>query len=87
MNYCVYIFVTFNCINRLYMKIHRAFKFKLKPTKDQREKLAKFSGSCRWLWNYFLDLNQKEYEENKKFVFKYGMVNKLTELKKLADKF
>src|SRR5439155_431713 len=40
--------------------------------------------NTRFLWNYFLDLNQKEYEANGKFIFAYKLIMSLPKLK---DKF
>jgi putative transposase len=59
-----------------------AYKYKLLPTKDQATWLNQVAGQTRWLWNYMLDLNKKEYEANKKFVFLYDMAKQLPELKK-----
>jgi len=51
--------------------------------------LARFAGSCRWLWNYLLDLQQKKYEAEKKFIFRFKMQELLPGLKReypwLAD--
>jgi putative transposase len=44
--------------------------------------LARFAGSCRWLWNYLLDLQQKKYEAEKKFIFRFEMQELLPELKR-----
>jgi len=60
---------------------HIAHKYKLLPTKTQEKTLAQMGGSTRWLWNYMLDLNQKTYQETKKFVFAIDMANLLPELK------
>ena len=63
----------------------RAFKYKINPNKEQKIWLEKAAGSNRWLWNYMLDLNKKEYETKKKFVFAVGMANKLPALKQEHD--
>jgi putative transposase len=61
---------------------HQAFRCKLEPNTEQLALLKQFAGSTRWLWNYMLDLNKKEYEANKKFIFAYDMHKRLPELKK-----
>jgi len=61
--------------------MYLAFKYKLKPTKEQEKSLAQYVGSCRFLWNYFLGLNQVEYKLNKKFIFKHEMITSLPKLK------
>ena len=59
-----------------------AFKYKLKPTEVQKEELARMAGCGRFLWNYFLDLNQKKYASEKKFMFYPEMNLNLTQIKK-----
>jgi putative transposase len=61
---------------------HRAYKYKLNPTPSQLVQLAQFAGSTRWLWNYMLDANIREYQANKKFIFKYELNRMIPELKK-----
>lgn len=39
------------------MKIRKAYKFRLKPNKDQLKQLDCFAGHCRFLWNKVLNLN------------------------------
>jgi len=46
--------------------MHRAIKVRLYPTIEQEALLAKAFGTTRWLWNYFLDLNNKTYLETGK---------------------
>ena len=65
-------------INR-YMK---AFKFRLKPTKEQETKLRQIGGGCRWLWNQMLANNQTRYQQSKKFIFGHEMCVSLPDLKK-----
>lgn len=69
--------------------IQKAYKLKLYPTVEQADALARFAGSCRWLWNYLLDLQQKKYEAEKKFIFRFEMQGLLPGLKRefswLAD--
>jgi putative transposase len=55
------------------------------PNKQQTLLLNKWEGHSRWLWNYFLDLNQKEYASNKKFIWRYDLDSKIPELKKTNE--
>ena len=55
------------------MKINKAYKYRLKPNKEQKIMFEKNVGCCRFVYNYFLDLNKKYYEEHKKFIFKHDM--------------
>ena len=67
------------------MKIHKAYKFKLQPTESQKTLLAQQGGSCRWLWNHFLDLNKVEHANSGKFIFAHQLITSLPELKKEHD--
>ena len=44
---------------------HKAYKYRLYPTKEQEILLAKHFGCNRFIYNYFLDLAKKAYQENK----------------------
>jgi len=61
---------------------YRYFQYRLKPTKEQIKTLESYGSATRWIWNHFLELNKKEYEANKKFVFLNEMSSSLTKLKK-----
>jgi len=61
---------------------YRYFQYRLKPTKEQIKTLESYGSVTRWVWNHFLELNKKEYEANKKFMFRNEMSNLLTKLKK-----
>ena len=58
-----------------------AFKYKLKPTKDQAQILSQWSGSCRYLWNNFLAQNKARYATEQKFLFRFEMQAQLPKLK------
>lgn len=65
-----------------------SYKFKLEPTESQKEKLDNMFGCSRFVWNYFLDLNNKVYLDakekdlKKKHLNYYDCANSLTTLKK-----
>jgi putative transposase len=46
-------------------EMHKAFKFRLLPTKEQEVLLAKHFGCSRFIYNHFLAEKQKHYLENK----------------------
>ena len=50
------------------MKIRKAFKYRLKPTKAQAEKLSQFAGHCRFVWNKVLFLNLARLKEKKPLI-------------------
>lgn len=65
-----------------------SYKFRITPNKEQEKRLNTMFGCSRFVWNYFLDLNNKTYLEakekdlKKKHLNYYDCANKLTELKK-----
>jgi len=59
----------------------KSYKYKLKPTEEQKELLNKHFGSVRFVYNFFLDERKKEYENNKKSLNYYDNAKVLTELK------
>ena len=77
--------------NIKYNKNMQSYKFKIQPNKEQKEKLDIMFGCSRFVWNYFLDLNNKIYLEakekdlKKKHLNYYDCANKLTFLKKNND--
>jgi len=64
------------------MIIKRTFKYRLKLKRDQQSKFAKFAGSCRFLYNFGLNLKKSEYEKNQTKLSYYDLNNKLPNLKK-----
>jgi len=46
-------------------EMHKAFKFRLLPTKEQEVLLGKHFGCVRFIYNHFLSEKQKHYLENK----------------------
>ncbi len=66
-------------------KILRSYKFRLYPTKVQITLLNKHFGSCRFIYNYFLNLRKEEYLLNKKTLNFFQCSYKLTELKKQEE--
>jgi putative transposase len=63
------------------VKIYKGFKFRLYPTKEQKQLLLQQVGNTRFLWNKFLEFNLKTYKETQKFQFSYDMITSLPKLK------
>ena len=57
------------------------YKFRINPTNSQLSKLTQVLGSCRFVWNYFLDKEQQRYNIDKKFNWYYQNCKDLTTLK------
>ncbi len=62
----------------------KQFKILLKPN-NQLSKLTKQAGSCRFIWNYFLERNIKQYQIDKTFIWFNDMCKELTQLKKIDE--
>lgn len=61
--------------------IIKSYKYRIYPNKQQEELIKKTFGCCRFVYNYFLDLQIKEYKENNKLINFYEMSKSLTKLK------
>ena len=59
------------------MKIHRAYGFRLYPTKEQEVLIHKTFGCTRFVYNYCLDLKR-----NNKYLTKFDLIKELPRLKK-----
>jgi putative transposase len=62
--------------------IHKSYKFKITPDKEQKELLAKHFGACRFVFNRYLNNRKEVYLEEKKSINYYDNANDLTLLKK-----
>lgn len=50
------------------MKLLKAYKIEIKLTEEQKLKVNKTIGTCRFIYNLYLQKNKEEYELNKKFI-------------------
>ena len=46
----------------------KAYKIEIKLTEEQKLKVNKTIGICRFIYNLYLQKNKEEYEKNKKFI-------------------
>ena len=60
----------------------KAFKYRIYPTQEQRVLLAKSFGSCRFFYNYALNLTSQTYKETGKGLSRNDIINLLPNLKK-----
>ena len=63
------------------MKIYKAYKLRLYPTIEQTILIHKNMGSCRFIYNYFLDTKETYYKEIKTNLSLKTMKHMLVELK------
>lgn len=62
--------------------MHKSYKYRIYPTKSQAQQLDRQFGMCRFVYNYCLDLQTKEYQSTKTKLSKYDLQKRITELKK-----
>ena len=76
------------------MQVNCAYKFRINPSEEQKQLLAKHFGSCRFVWNYFLNERKEHYLRNKKDIEAkrikgnlnyYDNAKELTQLKKKEE--
>ncbi len=63
----------------------KVVKVRLYPNITQKEQLAKAFGSCRWVWNHFLNLMNQTYKETGKGLSGYDVKKLLPGLKKQEE--
>ena len=62
--------------------ITRGYKFRIYPSKEQEVLFSKTFGCARYIYNYFLNLRNTCYLENKKSISRYDCIKMLPSLKK-----
>ena len=65
--------------------MHKAYKYRIYPTKEQEQVLINWLGQTRYVWNKFLEQNIAKYKAEKKFIFKYDLNKQLPGMKKELD--
>lgn len=60
----------------------KSFKIRIYPNKKQKESIWLHIHSQRFIWNYLLDLQNKEYESTKKYLSKFDMTTIITNMRK-----
>lgn len=63
------------------MKITKALKMRIYPSKEQALKIDKTIGSCRYVYNYMLARNKKVYARRNEHLSYYDMQNLLPRMK------
>jgi putative transposase len=72
----------FRLFNNRMKKIHKSYKFRIYPTKEQESLLSKHFGHCRFVFNRFLNERKEKYLNEKTSLNYYDNAKALTELKK-----
>ena len=63
----------------------KAYKYRIYPNKEQRTKIEKTFKACRFVYNYYLQMQIELYEDGKKKMSIFDCIKDLTELKKKED--
>jgi len=63
------------------MKVHKAFKFRLMPTKEQKAQIDRTFGCCRFMYNHMLERRIKAYHRRKEGLSYFDMQNLLPKIK------
>lgn len=64
------------------MEIIRALKMRIYPNDEQKVKIDKTLGTCRFVYNHMLARNKKVYERRNEHLSYYDMQNLLPSMKK-----
>lgn len=72
----------FRLFNNRMKLIHKSYKFRITPNKEQINLLSKHFGACRSVFNRYLNSRKETYLEEKKSLNYYDNANDLTKLKK-----
>lgn len=67
------------------MLIWKSYKFELRPTGEQRRKMARFAGQCRYVYNRALAMQLDRYKEGEKKLGYAGLCKALTQWRKGPD--
>jgi putative transposase len=72
----------FRLFNNRMKLIHKSYKYRIYPTKEQESLLSKHFGHCRFVFNRFLNERKEKYLNEKTSLNYYDNARTLTELKK-----
>ena len=59
----------------------KGFKVRIFPTNEQKILISKHFGACRFIWNYFLNLEISKRNNNENYLFPFEMMKLLKPLK------
>jgi len=67
------------------VRVQKGFKYRLKPTEEQKQLLLQQGGNARFLWNHLLANNIQHHKTTGKFKFAHEMVVSIPKIKEEHD--
>ncbi|WP_200759592.1 helix-turn-helix domain-containing protein [Effusibacillus dendaii] len=64
--------------------VHKAYSFRLYPTKEQEWQIRRTIGCCRFVFNHFLSRRKEAYERDGSTLNQYACMRELPALKTAA---
>ena len=52
--------------------MYKSFKTEIYPTEEQRIKINKAIGTCRYIYNFFIEENQRRYQNGESYLDGYS---------------
>jgi len=65
--------------------MHKGFKIRLYPTKEQEKQLWKTVNATRWTWNWALALQMERFRNSEKLLSAYDIAKELTKARKSEE--
>ena len=65
--------------------MYKGYTIRIYPAKDQEELLRKHIGCCRFIWNYMIEVQKKNYMNGEKYISKFNMIKLIPSIKKEYD--
>ena len=65
--------------------MEHSYRFRIYPTKKQKEQIAKTFGCYRYMYNYYLTKRIQAYNDKKESMNYYACSKDMTQLKKSLD--
>ena len=66
-------------------KLYRKITVRLFPTPEQEINMKRHAGARRFMWNYMISLQEKNYQDNNGYLNKYDMCRHITQMKKTKE--
>ena len=66
---------------------YKVCKIRIYPNQTQKRCITETLGACRYVYNLYLEYNQRHYEENEEFLSGYDFAKILTKIKKNEERY